>query len=141
MKLFLQVNIRDLKHESYEKPLLAYASSLADDIIGTDLDHASDPYIVDLVLKLIDQSQAVFLLVTAEEGLPLGSVNALLNTLIRKKEKIHTAMLFGKHLMTEKLLKAFGEKFIQESNSDAIKKQIRVFAAPSEDVRNFGRDL
>lgn len=141
MKLFLQANIRDWKDESYDKPLLSYASSLADDIIGTDLDHTSDPYIVDLVLKLVDQSQDVFLLISAQQDLPLGAVNTLLNALLQKKEKIHTAVLTGEHPMAEKLLGVFGEKFFRETETDEIKKRIRVFAAPSGTPRNFGRDF
>jgi hypothetical protein len=61
MRLFLQINIGEWKKDDYVKPLLSFASSLADDVIGTDVDNRSEGHIIDLVKKLIAQSPQAYL--------------------------------------------------------------------------------
>lgn len=135
MRLFLQINITDWKEESYEKPFLSFASSMADDIIGTDLDSQSDAYVADLVIKLISQASAVFLLVIAKQGVPLGVANSMLNNLLKINEKIDQVVLYGHHDYAEKLLSPFKDRFKKTDNEDDVKKLIKDFAGPAPNSR------
>lgn len=131
MRLFLQINITDWKEQSYEKPLLSFASSLADDLIGTDIDSHSEQYVADLVAKLADQSKAIFLLVMGESGVPLGVGGFLLNKLLRTREKVSQAVLMGNNEFAEKMLKPFGDRFRKDDDEGKVKELIRLFASTS----------
>jgi hypothetical protein len=135
MRLFLQLNITDWKEESFDKPFLSFASSLADDIIGTDLDSQSDAYVADLVIKLISQADAVFLLVIAKQGMPLGVANSMLNNLLKINKKIEQAVLYGHHDYAEKLLATFKDRFKKTDNEDDVRKLIQAFAGPASNSR------
>jgi hypothetical protein len=135
MRLYLQINITDWKEETYDKPLLSFASGLADDIMGTDLDSQSDAYVADLVVKLVDQAKAVFLLVNAHPDVPLGVANIMLNNLLKNRERITHAVLCGHHEFAEKLLRPFGEKFKKVEEEGAIKKLLQEFAGPAHNQR------
>src|SRR5882724_4677019 len=121
MRLFLQINICDWKDLSYQTPLAGYASSLSDDIIGTDLDYQSEPYVADLVLKLAMQAEVIFLYVIApDNALPLGTSLNVFNQLLRSKEKIRKAVLSGEHAMADKMLRPLQDKFVIYNDEETI---------------------
>jgi hypothetical protein len=129
LRLFLQINISDWKETGYSKPLLSFASSLADDIIGTDLDCQSEPIVTELVTKLIGEAEKVFVLVVADNAeLQLGSAMKVLNHLLRVKEKIHLALLSGHHETAEKMLKPLQVNFKKQDDEGLIRKLIKQFA-------------
>jgi len=129
VRLFLQINIVDWKEAGYSKPLLAFASSLADDIVGADLDSQSEGYIAELVLKLVKDADKVFLFVIADNhALPLGGALRVVNQLIKSKDKVHMAVLSGEHGIAEKMLTPFQENFKKQSDDDLIRKLIKQFA-------------
>jgi hypothetical protein len=129
VRLFLQINITDWKVTPYTKPLLGFASSLADDIVGTDLDCQSEGYVGDLVIKLISEADQIFVLVVSDSTpLPLGGSLSTFNALIKSKEKIHLAVLVGDHPVAEKMLMPFQENFVKQNDEDLIMKLIKQFA-------------
>lgn len=129
MRLFLQINIGDWHEQSYSKPMLSLASSLADDVVGTDVDNTSEAHVVDLVKKLVSQSQQTFLLVCAEgPDQPLNHVLSLFNHLFDCQEKIHLAVFSGEHSRAEKLLRTLDEKFVKNNEEDLIRKMVKQFA-------------
>jgi hypothetical protein len=129
VRLFLQINIVDWKEAGYSKPLLSFASSLADDIVGTDLDCQSEPYIAELVIKLIHEAEQIFVLVVAENPvLPLGASLSVLNQLIKSKEKVHMAVIAGEHAIAQKMLTPFQENFKKQNDEALIRKLIKQFA-------------
>lgn len=131
MRLFLQINITDWKGQSYEKPLLSFASSQADDLIGADIDSQSEQYVADLVTKLADQAQAIFLMVVSDPGVPLGTGGLLINKLLRTRNKVSHVVLYGKNEIAEKMLKPFGERFKAEDDEARIRELISLFAKTS----------
>ena len=129
MRLFLQINIGHWKDEDYLKPMLSFASSLADDLVGTDVDSESEQEVIDLVKKLIGQAQQIFLLAyVSDPGQPLKGVLSLVNDLFSNKEKIHLAVLSGEHVTLEKLLRVLDEKFVKNNEDALIRKMIKQFA-------------
>jgi len=109
--------------------MLTLASSLADDVIGTDVDTLSDAHVVDLVKKLVNQSQKTFLLVSARQrDLPLNHVLSLLNHLFECQDKIHLAVISGEHPIAEKLLRTLDAKFVKNSEDELIRKMVKQFA-------------
>lgn len=130
MRLFLQINITtDWKEAEYMKPFLSFASSLADDIIGSDLDSQSDAYVAELVSKLINEADKVFILVQCTNPLlPLGASLTVLNHLLKVKDKVHLALLAGENVMAEKMMSAFQDNFKKQEDEDLIKKLIKQFA-------------
>jgi hypothetical protein len=129
MRLFLQVNICDWQDQGYERPMLHLASSLADDVIGTDVDTLSEPHIVDVVKKLVSQSQHTFLLVYARKpDQPLNHVLSLFNHLFACQDKIHLAVFAGEHAIAEKLLRTLDEKFVKNDEDELIRKMVKQFA-------------
>lgn len=128
MRLFVQVNIGHWQEENYEKPLLSFASSLSDDVLGTDLDNQSDPYVINLVKQLLDQSQQTFLFIQiANENQPLDSLLSLINHLFNLEDKIHLIVLSGKHAALERMLGSFEKKLVKNSDDDMTRKMIRQF--------------
>lgn len=108
--------------------MLSFASSLADDVLGTDLDDQSDPYVVNLVKQLLDQCDQAFILVYAlTENQPLDNVLSLVNHVLNNDDKVHLAVLSGEHETLERLLMPLEEKFIRNSDDDLIRKMIRHF--------------
>ena len=129
MRLFLQINIGEWQDHGYSNPMLTLASSLADDVIGTDVDTLSDAHVVDLVKKLVSQSQKTFLLVSARQrDLPLNHVLSLLNYLFECQDKIHLAVISGEHPIAEKLLRTLDAKFVKNSEDELIRKMVKQFA-------------
>jgi len=129
MRLFLQINICDWKDLGYQTPLTGYASSLSDDIIGTDLDYQSEPYVADLVLKLATQAEVIFLyVVAANNALPLGASLTVFNQLLRSREKIQKVILSGEHSMADKMLRPLQDKFINANDEETIRTLIQHFA-------------
>lgn len=129
MRLFLQINIIDWKESGYSKPLLSFASSLADDIVGTDLDCQSEAFIAELVVKLVQEADQIFVLVMADDSsLSLGGTLPVLNQLLKVKEKVHMAVLSGEHERVQKMLSPFQENFKKQSDDALIRKLIKQFA-------------
>jgi hypothetical protein len=129
MRLFLQITIGKWQEDGYAKPLLSFASSLADDVIGTDVDNQSEGHVVDLVKKLIAQSQQTFLYVcVTHEEQPLNHVLSLINYMFQHKDKIHLVVFSGKHASAEKLCRALNDKFIKNDQEELIRKMIKQFA-------------
>lgn len=128
MKLFLQIELMPWQKAGYEKPLVNFASSLSDDLIGAELDNQSDSTIADLVIRLCDQVESVFVLIHAQPEEPLGVTLKLIQHLLRKEERVHTIILAGNHLTLERLLLPLTEKFVKESEPEKIKPAIQSFA-------------
>jgi len=130
MRLFLQINIgNDWKDTGYIKPFLSFASSLADDIVGTDLDSQSDAYIAELVSKLINEADKIFVFVQCDNPmLPLGTALTVFNHLLKLKDKVHLALLAGENVMAEKVLGTFQDNFKKQEDEELIKKLIKQFA-------------
>jgi|JI10StandDraft_1071094.scaffolds.fasta_scaffold01687_24 hypothetical protein len=128
MKLFLQIELMPWQQAGYEKPLVNFASSLSDDLIGAELDNQSDSTIADLVIRLCDQVEAVFVLIHAQPEEPLGVTLKLIQHLLRKEERVHKIILAGNHLSLERLLLPLSQKFIKESEPEKIKPAIQLFA-------------
>ena len=82
-------------------------------LAGTSQDDAMKKY-VDLVKKLVTQSQHTFLLVYARKpDQPLNHVLSLLSHIFECQEKIHLAVFAGEHATAEKLLRTLDEKFVK----------------------------
>ncbi|MBP9927242.1 MAG: hypothetical protein KBF45_14770 [Cyclobacteriaceae bacterium] len=128
MKLFLHIELTKWQDVGYEKPLLTYASSLSGDLIGAEMDNQSDASIADLVIKLCDQMQSIFVSIQAQPTEPFGSTLKLLNNLLRTNQKIHAVVLSGDHEQAEKLFKHLQSRFRKESDAEKIKILIKEFA-------------
>jgi hypothetical protein len=128
MRLFLQLDISDWQQRGYEKPFSKYAPSLASDVMAADIDSQSEVNVVDLVIRLVDQAEKVFVLIYAHPGTPLGSSSKLLTHFFTTKTKIHSIIISGKNEMAEKMIKPFGEKFRAEEDLEKIKELIDSFA-------------
>ena len=128
MRLFLQIDISDWQQRGYEKPFSKYAPSLTSDLMAADIDSQSETNVVDLVIRLVDQAEEIFILIYAQPGTPLGSSSKLLNHFFKTETKIHSIVISGKNEMTEKMVKPFGEKLRSEDDSEKIKKLIEKFA-------------
>lgn len=129
MRLFLQVNIGDWHDQGYSRPMLNLASSLADDVIGTDVDNSSEAHVVDIVKNLVSQSQQTFLLVCADgSDQPLNNVLSLFNHLFDCQDKIHLAVFSGEHTTAEKLLRTLDDRFVKNSEDELIRKMVKQFA-------------
>ena len=129
MKLFLHLELRKWQESGYEKPLLTFASSLSSDLIGAEMDNQSDASIADLVIRLCDQVQSIFILIQAQPNEPLGSSLKLLNHLLRTPEKIHSLVISGNHEHAQKLMNTIGERFKKEDDPENIKTWIEEFAS------------
>jgi hypothetical protein len=128
MKLFLQLSLRPWQDTGYEKPLLTFASSLSSDVIGAEIDNQSESSIVDVMIKLCNQVDQIFILIQAQPDESIGSVLKLLNHLMRNDHQIHTVVLTGNHEQAEKLLRTLGQRFKKEDDQEKIKDWIKKFA-------------
>ena len=128
MKLFLQIEINQWQNASYEKPLLSFASSLSKDLVTAEIDNQSDSAIVDMVIKLCNQADHIFVLVLAQPDQPLGSTLKLLHQLLRNDQRIHTVILSGNHEPSENLLRTLDQRFKKENDSEKIREWITGFA-------------
>ncbi|MCE7864514.1 MAG: hypothetical protein DYG99_13315 [Bacteroidetes bacterium CHB5] len=128
MKLFLQIELIQWREAGYQKPMLNYASSLSDDLIGAELDNQSDGSIADLVIRLCDQVESVFVLVRANPDEPPGVTLKLIQHLLRKEEKIYKVVLAGNHVSLERMLLVLNERFVRENDPEKIKPAIQAFA-------------
>jgi len=128
MKLFLQIELIQWQDAGYQKPLLNFASSLSDDLIGAELDNQSDGSIADLVIRLCDQAESVFVLIQAKPEEPLGVTLKLIQHLLRKEEKIYKVILIGHHISLERLLTSLNDKLVKEIEPEKIKPAIQLFA-------------
>jgi metal-responsive CopG/Arc/MetJ family transcriptional regulator len=128
MKLFLHLELRPWQNSGYEKPLLSFASSLSSDVIGTEIDNQSEGSIVDVVIKLCNQVNQIFILIQAQPEESIGSTLKLLNHLLRNEQQIHTIVLSGNHDQVEKLLQTLDQRFKKEDDQEKIKEWIKDFA-------------
>ena len=129
MRLFLQINIGNWQEQGYSRPMLNFASSLADDVVGTDVDNSSEAHVVELVKRLVSQSQQTFILVCAEgSDQPLNHVLSLFNHLFDYQDRIHLAVFSGEHTTAEKLLRTLDERFVKNNEDDLIRKMVKQFA-------------
>jgi len=128
MKLFLHLELRKWQETGYEKPLLHYASSLSSEVIGAEIDNQSDPSIAELVIRLCDQVQSVFVLIQAHPNEPLGTVLKVLNHLLRTNEKIHLVVFCGNHEQGEKLMGSLHKRFKKEEDPEKIKIWMKEYA-------------
>jgi hypothetical protein len=128
MKLFLQLELRKWQESGYEKPLLSFASSLSSDVIGAEIDNQTESSIVDVVIKLCNQVNQIFVLLQAQPDESIGSALKLLNHLLRNEQQIHVIVLSGNHEQAEKLLRTLNERFKKEDDQEKIKELIREFA-------------
>jgi hypothetical protein len=129
MKLFLQVAIGHLPAGDAAKPLLHFASSLSSDILGADLDNQSDPMIADLVVRMINRSASVFLLVEVHDpNLPLGSTQRVFDHLPAIADKLDRIVALGSHRGVDVLLLPFQSRLIREHDREQLKILIREFS-------------
>jgi hypothetical protein len=124
LKLFIHAEIGNWQNRGYDKGWLHFASSLSDDVLGTDLDNQSETMIADLVAKLIDQSEKVFLLVEIHEpGQSLGGIARLLDHL--KGHPKAGVVVCGN---PDEVQKIGFDGQIFEADPERIKEQIKKFA-------------
>lgn len=129
MKLFLHLELRRWQESGYEKPLLTFASSLSSDLIGAEMDNQSEASIADLVIRLSNQVQSVFIMIQAQPQEPLGASLKVLNHLLRYSEKVHSVVISGNHEQAQKLMATLGERFKMQDDPEKIKIWIREFAS------------
>lgn len=96
--------------------------------MAADVDNESEVTVVDLVIRLVDQAEKIFVLIYAQPEVALGSSSKLLNHFFKTENKIHLIVLSGKNEMTEKMVTPFVEKFKREEDAEKIKKLIEGFA-------------
>ena len=129
MKLFLQVEFNRSHHEGLGNLMLKYASSQADDIMGTDLNSHTEPAIADMVVRMIQQAESVFLLVHATDpNLSPGVASRVFEALKPPASKVQYAVLCGDHRTSESFLTNFDERFVKEHDPAKIKAMIRAFS-------------
>lgn len=128
MKLFLQLELRPWQDTGYEKPLLSFASSLSSDVIGAEIDNRSESSIVDVVIKLCNQANKIFILIQAQPDESIGSTLKLLNHLLRNGHQVHMVVLAGNHEKAEKMLSTLDRRFKKEDDQDKIRILIKDFA-------------
>jgi bifunctional ADP-heptose synthase (sugar kinase/adenylyltransferase) len=98
------------------------------DVIGAEMDNQSDASIANLVIKLCDQMQSIFVFIQAQPEQPLGAALKVLNHLMRSKNKIYAVAFVGSNEQAERLMNTLQEKFIREDSADKIKDRIKEFA-------------
>lgn len=128
VKLFLQIELGDWRDSTFEKPLLMYASSLSSDLIGAELDNQSETVVADLVIRLTDQVQSLFVFVQAKADQPLGSTLRLFHHLIKNEKKLNRVILSGSHDLVTKMLTPLGDRFSNDSDQEIIRSEIKRFA-------------
>jgi hypothetical protein len=128
LKLFLHIDLTNWQDAGYEKPLLTYASSLSGDLIGAEMDNQSDASIADLVIRLCDQMQSIFVFIQAQPEQPLGTTLKVLNHLLRSKSKIYAVAFNGGNDPAQRLMSTLQEKFSKDDSPDKIKDRIKEFA-------------
>ena len=127
MKLFLQVEIGHSRESNDDRLLLHFASSLSSDLIGTDIDNHADSFVIDLVIKLIEQVDKVFLMVVANEPhVPLGNALKVFTSLL--DHSAVTVALLGNHELAEKILREFEQNLTRVNKEEEIKSLIAEFA-------------
>lgn len=128
VKLFLQIELGDWRDSTFEKPLLTYASSLSSDLIGAELDNQSETAVADLVIRLTDQVQSLFVFVQAKADQPLGVTLRLFHHLIKNEKKVDRVILSGSHDPVTKMLAPLGNRFSIDSDPVLIQSEIKRFA-------------
>ena len=128
MKLFVHAEIGDWQQRGYHKPWLHFASSLSSDLVGADLDSQSEPVIADWIIKLIDQSSWVFILVEPVSAeLPAGVITRVVRHAL-EKNKLSKIILTAGHLQISSMSESSPGIFIREHKEEKIRELIREFA-------------
>jgi hypothetical protein len=126
MRLFLQIDIGDWKQRAYSNLLVPYASSLADDLIGTDIDSESESAVIDLVIKLAEQAESLFVFISVMPDAAVGSADKMMQHL--HQSKIHQVVVLGENSMVEKYAQNFEGRFLRAKDNEEVKKRIHDFA-------------
>jgi|GEM_PF-833789 len=128
MRLFLQIDAGDWKRRGYDNILVPYASSLADDLMGTDIDNESESTVIDLVIRLIEQAESTFVFISVMSEAGLGSADKVMRFLFQNKSKTNYIIILGEHEIIEKSILNFGGQFLQAKNHEEVKNLIHNFA-------------
>ena len=128
MKLFLQIDIGFTQNKDDEEPWVRYASSLADDIIGTEIESESDPRIADTVIKLAHQVKRILFLVMIHDPLaPTGNMIQVFSRLLETGAPV-SVVLAGSHPVAEKQFDQLEKKLTRVNKLDEVRTLIREFA-------------
>ena len=128
MRLFLQIDIGDWKQRNYHNPLVPFASSLAPDLMCTDFDNESESTVIDLVIKLAEQAEFIFVFIAANSEAPVGSVVKMIRYLLQNDGKVQNLIMLGEHSAIEQHAQNFEQRFIKAGNIEEVKKLVRDFA-------------
>lgn len=128
MRLFIQLDIGQWQRQPYQKPLVSFASSLAADVIGTELDNQSESEIVGMVTKLCEQASKVFLFINATENVALGHTHRLVAFLAGNEEKLHTMVVRGENKFLKEVVAPIPGKVVYENEEEKLEQLIRAFA-------------
>jgi len=131
MRLFLQLDINDWQKRSYDQPMTRFASSLAADIVSVDVDNHSDPHVVELLLRLVNEAENILVLIRAEPDAALGVGSKLMNHLLRAPHKVERIILLGHNQILEKTLTPFQDRITRQDNVLAAQAEIKAFAEKS----------
>jgi hypothetical protein len=126
MRLFLQLDTGDWRDSPYHKPLLHYASSLASDIIGAELDGESEATVADVMIRLCEDAESLFVFITAH-GTTLGSLKKVLQHLATLSPKLHRVVISGENDAVASLLAPVREKLLVTTSEEEIKNEISLF--------------
>lgn len=129
VKLFLQIRVGDWKQFGYQQPWLRFASAQADDVVGAEMDSASEAVVVDWVLPLCRQAQSIFVLVEALPDANLGSALPVLHELFSVSDKVAAVVMRGQNTLAAKMLAAWQKKRSLDDDDDVLREKIRTFAA------------
>ncbi|MCU0418929.1 MAG: hypothetical protein MUC38_04665 [Cyclobacteriaceae bacterium] len=128
MKLFLQIRVGDWRQFGYLQPWLRFASALADDVVGAEMDSGSEAAVAELVLPLCEQAHSIFVLVEAVPGAPLGSALPIFHQLFTWPHKVARVVLRGENAMATKMLAAWQDKLSNNVDEGELRERIRAFA-------------
>lgn len=128
MRLFLQIDVGNWKQRRYDSLLVPYASSLADDLIGTDIDSESESTVIDLVIKLTEQAESIFVFISTMPEAPLGSADKMMRYLLQQKSKTNHIVILGENPVIEKSIRNFGGRFLKTKSHEEVKDLIHNFA-------------
>ncbi len=127
MKLFIHIAVGHWQEDHYDNPWLHFASSLSSDIMGTDLDNESEAFVAELVVRLLEQSDRVCVLIQSRDPKQtLGPSAAILLACSKHQDKVHRIILQGSN--ADVVARATQLKFTEVVTDDEIKDIIRGFA-------------
>ena len=128
MRLFLQIDIGDWKQRAYNNLLISYASSLTDDLIGTDIDSESESAVIDLVITLADQAEAIFVFISVMADSNVGNAAKMMRYLHQHQHKINQFVMLGEHPEVENSGEYFDDRFLKAKDDEQVKALLHNFA-------------